>query len=328
MHQRTALIGDIGGTHARFAICDIDELSVRHFVVFTTDMFSSLPDAVAHYLASIPDRPDIAGFAVAGPITGDKIVMTNSSWEFTRGEVQAASGASRIHFLNDFEALALSLPYLNAHDKRQLGGGEPVEYAPMIVLGPGSGFGCAGLIRHHDSWVPIAGEGGHIAFAACDEREMAVLSRVAGKTGYAPAQAVLSGRGLLAIHSALAEMDGEAEEDIASIDIVKRALKDEDERAIRTIECFSTILARIAGDMALVYGARGGVYISGGITPKILDFLQKDSFRATFENKGRMAAYLKDIPLYALMANDAGLRGTALAVSNRFPMEPTVQPQP
>lgn len=321
MHQRTALIGDIGGTHARLAICDIDELSVRHFAVFTTDMFTSLPDAVANYLDSIPERPEIAGFAVAGPITGEKVVMTNSSWEFTREDVLKASGASRIHFLNDFEALALSLPYLNAHDKRKLGGGKHVEYAPMVVLGPGSGFGCAGLIRHQDSWVPIAGEGGHISFAAADDREMAVLSRVADKTGYAPAQAVLSGRGLMAIHSALAEMDGEADSEIASIEIVRRALKEEDERAARTIECFLSVLARIAGDMALVHGARGGVYIGGGITPKILSFLTKSSFRAKFENKGRMSTYLKDIPLYALVAYDAGLRGAAIAVSNEFPME-------
>lgn len=326
MHQRTALIGDIGGTHARLAICDIDELSVRHFAVFTTDMFSSLPDAVAHYLESIPDRPDIAGFAVAGPVTGDRIVMTNSSWTFTRDEVRAACGASRIHFLNDFEALALSLPYINAHDKRQLGGGKPVEYAPMVVLGPGSGFGCAGLIRHEESWVPIAGEGGHISLAACDDLEMAVLSRVADKTGYAPMQAALSGHGLVAIHAALAEIDGEEDEDVASTEIVRRALKDEDERAIRTIDCFTGILARVAGDMALVHGARGGVYISGGITPKILEFLTKDSFRSAFENKGRMSAYLKEIPLYALLANDAGLRGAAIDVSNRFPMEPVNRP--
>jgi glucokinase len=324
--QRTALIGDIGGTHARLALCDVDELSVEHFAVFTTDMFASLPDAVSHYLESVPARPDIAGFSVAGPITGDTITMTNCPWVFTRQDVQAACGASRIHFLNDFEALAQCLPYLNPHDFRQIGGGKPVEDAPKIVLGPGSGFGCAGLIRHAGHWVPVAGEGGHIGFAACNERELAVLARVADASGYAPAQAVLSSRGLAAVHAALAEIDGVKGEGIASIDIIKHAFATEnpDERALQTLEFFAAILARVAGDMALVYGARGGVYISGGITSKILSVLQEPGFRATFENKGRMAAYLKDIPLYAMLAYDAGLRGTALAVSNRFPMEPAV----
>ncbi|MFZ2100665.1 MAG: glucokinase, partial [Oricola sp.] len=146
-HQRTALIGDISGTHARFAICDIDELTIAHFAVFQTSMFPSLPEAVAHYLESVPVRPDIAGFSVAAPLDGDAITMTNCPWAFTRAAVQAATGASRIHFLNDMAALAQSLPYLRTHDRRQLGGGKPLADAPMIALGTGSGFGCAALVR-------------------------------------------------------------------------------------------------------------------------------------------------------------------------------------
>ncbi|QKV18141.1 glucokinase [Oricola thermophila] len=324
MHQRTALIGDIGGTHARFAICDIDELSVSHFAVFTTDMFKSLPDAVAHYLESLPERPSIAGFAIAAPVIGDTITMTNAPWSFTRKEVQQACGAERIHFVNDFEALALSLPYLKEHDKHRLGGGSPVEYAPLIVLGPGSGFGCAGLVRHGKAWVPVAGEAGHMSFAARNDMEMTILERVVDENGHAPLQAVLSGRGIEAIHGALAEAEGESGDDATAIEIVRRAFADDEEdgRARKTIEVFSDILARVAGDMALVHGARGGVYIAGGITPKILDILEKDRFRASFNNKGRMSRFLQDIPVFALTAPDAGLRGAAVAVSNRFPMAP------
>ncbi len=194
--KRTAIIGDIGGTHARFAICDIDELSVSHFAVFQTAMFASLPEAVANYLESIPDNPDIAGFAIADPVTGDRMGVENSSWSFSADEVKAACGADRVHFVNNFEALAHSLPYLIAHDRCQINPGEPVDGAPMIVLGTGGEFGSAMLIEAFGKRISIAGHAGHAAFAASNDREMVILKKVAGNFGYAPIQSILSGRGI------------------------------------------------------------------------------------------------------------------------------------
>jgi glucokinase len=319
--NRMALIGDIGGTHARFAMGDVDELSVTHFAVFQTNMFSSLQEAVRHYLDSVPLRPQTAGFAVAGDVTGDTITMTKTPWSFTAGDIAAACGVSRIHFVNDFEALALSLPYLTEHDAPQIGGGTADPDGTKLVLGPGSGFGSAALIRQSGAWLPLPGHGGHMSFSATNDREMAILAKLASKTGYAPIHEVLSARGLEAVYSVLAGLSGRGAEKAAAIDIVKRAEKDEDELCEETLDCFASILARIAGDMALAVDARGGVFIGGGMAPKILRTLEKPEFGKQFANKGKRADYLAAIPLHAILANDAGLRGAALAVSEKYPME-------
>lgn len=322
MHQRHAVIGDIGGTHARFAICDIDELSVRHFAVFTTDMFSSLSEAVAHYLESIPENPDIAGFAIADPLSNERMGVENTAWSFTADEVKQACGASKIHFVNNFEALALCLPYLNAHDRAQINAGEAVEDAPIVVLGTGGEFGTATLRKIAGKRVSFSGAAGHMAFNASNEREMAILSKVADKNGYAPVQSVLSGHGIETIHAVLAELTGASKPDATATGIIDLALKDEDALALDTLDCFVSILARVAGDMALLHDARGGLYLGRGITPKILKVLDSDRFRLAYRNKGEMSDFVASIPVYAILAHDAGLRGAAISVSDRFPMEP------
>lgn len=322
--KRTALIGDIGGTHARFAICDIDELSVAHFAVFETKMFPSLPEAVTHYLESVPTNPDIAGFSIADPLTGDRMGIENSTWSFSAAEVQAACGADRIHFVNNFEALALCLPYLNAHDRRQISGGHAVEDAPMALLGTGGEFGAAVLIDVSGNRIPVTGLAGHTAFTASNEREMAILSRVADEHGYAPLQSVLTGHGIEAIHAVLCGMEGLSPLKVSGTDIINLAFEDDDPLARATLDCFASILARVAGDLALLYGARGGVYLGRGITPKIAKVLDSELFRKAYTDKGAKSDYLASVPVYAIMANDAGLRGAALAVSERFPMESMV----
>jgi len=318
--KRKAIIGDIGGTHARFAICDIDELSVEHFAVFRTDMFSSLPDAVVHYLESIPDNPDIAGFSIADPVAGGPMGVENTPWSFTPEDLQAACGAKKVHFVNNFEALALVLPYLNAHDRCQINAGTAIDGAPKVVLGIGGEFGTASLIEASGKHIPISGNAGHSAFAATNEREMAVLSKVAGTYGYAPLQSVLSGRGLEAIHATLADIEGLPEPVASATEIIDLALEDDDALAIDTLDCFVSILARVTGDMALLHDARGGVYIGRGITPKILKLLDSDRFREIYLDKGAMSAQLASIPVYAVLANDAGLRGAAISTSDAFPM--------
>ncbi|MCI5076464.1 glucokinase [Oricola sp.] len=322
--KRSAIIGDIGGTHARFAICDIDKLSVKHFAVFETKMFTSLPEAVAHYLEAIPDRPHIAGFSVADPLTGDRIGIENASWRFTSEEVRGACGVEKIHFVNNFEALALCLPFLNAHDRCRINGGEPVDGAPMIVLGTGGEFGSAMLIGPSGRQTPIAGSAGHMAFSATNEREMAILAKVAGEYGYAPIQSVLSGRGLETVHSVLSELEGLPEPSLHAREIIDLALKDDDALARDTLDCFVSIMARVAGDLALLHDARGGVFLGRGITPKIVPLLDSDRFRELFANKGAKSDALASIPVHAILANDAGLRGAAIATSERFPMDGAV----
>ena len=246
--------------------------------------------------------------------------VENSSWSFTAEEVKAACGADRVHFVNNFEALAHSLPYLIAHDRCQINPGEPVDGAPMIVLGTGGEFGSAMLIEAFGKRISIAGHAGHAAFAASNDREMVILKKVAGNFGYAPIQSILSGRGIEALHAALADIEGMPEPKLGARDIIDLAIRDEDQLASDTLDCFVSILARLAGDMALQHDARGGVYIGRGITPKILKYLDNDRFCETWRNKGEMSAHLASIPVYAILANDAGLRGAAVATSDAFPM--------
>lgn len=319
--KRSAIIGDIGGTHARFAICDIDRLSVKHFAVFETKMFASLPDAVSHYLEAVPLRPDMAAFAVADRLIGREIGIDNAAWKFTAEEVQNACGVERLQFVNNFAALALCLPYLNAHDRRQIKDGRAVDDAPKIVLGAGGEFGAAILIETSGKQVALTGQAGQTAFSATNERELALLSMVSGEYGYAPLQAILSARGLETIHALLSSLEGLPEPALPAVEIIALALKEDDALARETLEFFVSILARVAGDLAMFHDARGGIYLGRGIIPRILPLLDSDFFREVLTNKGSASADLAAIPVHAILANDAGLRGAAIALSERFPMD-------
>ncbi len=321
-NQRLALLGDIGGTTARFAIGDCDELTVTHFAAFQVKMFPSLQDTVSHYLESIPFRPDLAGFAVAAPMNGEMMEMTNAPWKFTASDIRKVAGAERIVFLNDFEALALSLPYLTAHDLHSIGSGKAVEGTPKVVLGPGTGFGMSALVRTQSGWTTVPGEGGHISFGATNEREWAILKIIAENGGHISLERLLSASGLERIHAALASISGRDAAALKAIDIIKAA-EDEtepDPLAVDALDCFISILARIAGDAALSFGARGGVYLGGGIAPRIVKSLDEGRFRKSFDQKGRLSGWLAQVPVNVIMAKDAGLRGAALALSEKFPM--------
>jgi glucokinase len=317
--DRTALIGDIGATHTRLAICDIDELSVNHFVVFQTKMFPSLQDALRHYLQSVPIKPRSAGFAVAGAVTEDTIAMTRAPWTFDPAEIGAACGAARIHFVNDFEAQALSLPYLISHDLTTLNEGRQGAPGNRLVLGPGSGFGCAALVDGPDTATPVYGFAGQMAFSATNARETAMLEGVADANGYAPVHDILSAGGLETVYRVLAAESG-AQSDVSATDIVQNAEAGDDALAEEALDAYAAVFARIAGDMALAFNATGGVYLGGGVSPKILRTLQKPAFKKNFENKGKRSEFLSEIPLHVIMANDAGIRGAAFALSEKYPM--------
>jgi glucokinase len=318
--KRLALVGDIGGTHARFAISDIDELTIDHFVVLQTKLFSSMHDALGHYLQSIPFQPQLAGFAVAGPVADQKVAMTNAPWTFSAADVASVTGAKQVHLVNDFEALARALPFLSAHDLKGIHPGKPQNDAPKVVLGPGTGFGVCGLVRTGSGWQAVAGEGGHISFGASNSLEMEVHDRLSAEhRGHVSMERVLSGRGIEAIHAVVSGNYAKPQKDRSATAIVEAALSGENSHAIETLQFFTALLARVAGDAALLFGARGGVYLGGGIPPKIVHFLDTDAFREAFANKGRMAKYLSAIPVNVITAKDAGLRGAAIALSELYP---------
>lgn len=325
--SRQALVGDIGGTNARFAIADIDELAISDFAVFRCDMFGSLQEAVSAYLDSVPQRPAMAAFAIAGPLAGavagpmagqvadEPIRLTNRPWTFTANELKAACGVQHLHLVNDFEALALSLPSLTGHDLHRICGGTPVDRATKVVVGPGTGLGVGALVDSPGGWVSVGGEGGHVSFGAQTAAELRIVEHVGRGGEHVSAERLISGSGIARIYKALAGIGGEEAGLDSPAEIVEHALAHDDPLAEQALGYFVKWLGRYAGDLALIHGARGGVYIGGGVAPRILDALAGDAFATAFRSKGRLSAYLEPIPVYVIKAADAGLRGAAVALS-------------
>lgn len=320
MQTRLALVGDIGGTHARFAISDIDELTISHFVSFRCAMFQSLQAAIAAYMGSIPHRPRMAGLAIAGPVVGDHLELTNRPWRFTPGELRSAAGVEHLTLVNDFEAQALALPYLTAHDQHRIGGGEADGRSPKVVLGPGTGLGMAALVPSPaNGWTAVASEGGHVTFPVETAEELKIVDRLRGEPGHVSAEDLISGPAMLRVYRTLAALRGQPAEAASSVEIVRLALAREDAVAAATLDYFVKWLGRFAGDMALAFGARGGVYLGGGIVPHIVEALEQPGFRAAFDAKGELSALLAPIPVSVIKAGDIGLRGAAVALSMAVP---------
>src|SRR5581483_11582666 len=316
--RREVLVADIGGTNARFALADPATLELSHVGQIRCSAEPSFAAALSGYLASLPVSPVSAAIAVAAPILGEEIRLTNSTWSFTKRELCRIAGFEQLLVLNDFEALAHSLPYLGAKDLRRVRGAEPEPQAPKLVLGPGTGLGVAGLVWSGTRWIAVAGEGGHASLGAKDERELALLDRLRHGRAHLSVERVLSGPGLADLYRAVAASRGESPGALEPNDVLVRGLAGEDRIAGEALDFFVTRLGAFAGDAALLFGARGGVYLGGGIAPKILPLLEGTAFRDAFVQKGRMAAYLETIPVYAIVAEFAALRGAAEAIRTRL----------
>jgi glucokinase len=288
---------------------------VPRFETYPCANFRSLPEAAAAFVKDTGARPSVAAFDIAGPVSGDRGVITNLSWNMTTDELAEATGAKSVLLLNDFEALALSVQLMTANDLRQLGGGAPVERATKGVVGPGTGLGVGGLVWSASRWMPIPGEGGHTTFAAASIEEMEILSTAAKQYDHFSNERVVSGPGLVNLYVCFSARRGITLKDrVGANEITRRALANEDPVAVEALDFFVKALGRVAGDTALMMGARGGVYLGGGIPPKVLDFLTKPAFRQAFESKGRLTPFLQPIPVYVMLARDAGLRGAGVAL--------------
>jgi glucokinase len=262
-------------------------------------------------LASLLAKPRRAALAVAAPVSGEQINLTNSHWSFRRSELCHAAGLDEIQVLNDFEALALSLPVLDPAELHQIGGTAPAARATKVVLGPGTGLGVAGLVWSGQDWIAVPGEGGHMSLGARDEDELGLLRDLGQAAGHVSAERAISGPGLAALYRAVAASRHEPAAE--NIDVVARALGG-DALAGEALAVFIDWFGLFAGNVALAFGARGGVYIGGGIAPKIIAALSAGSFREAFEQKGRMSAYLAPIPVYVIIAEFATLKGAAAAL--------------
>lgn len=307
-----ALVGDIGGTNARFAIADLTGPAP---VLWGTQAYRGADferplDAIETYLATVEAGPSIAVLAVAGPVDDGAARLTNARWRLSEAEL-TAWGFGRARLVNDFAAQAWALPLLGPGDAAPLGGGVGEPEATLAVLGPGTGFGVAAWVRDGEGREAVlAGEGGHMAFAPADETEIEVMRRLAARHGRCSVERILSGPGLLELHRILADLAGEASA-LDRPEQVTTTAQAGDPAAMRTLERFCAILGAVAGDVALACGARGGVYIAGGIAPTMLEFLERSAFRARFEAKGRFAGYLREIPTRVVTREHPALLGAA-----------------
>jgi glucokinase len=310
--QYTGLVGDVGGTNARFALLD-GEGRVRNLHIYPAATYASLSDIIADYLERTVGRkrPPRAVIAVAGPVLDGEIEFTNLHWQVSEGELLAQFEFEAVRLMNDFAAQALACPLLAADALRPIG--PPLRGGvdcPMVVLGAGTGFGVAGLARSERGDMAVATEGGHAAFAPSDDVEVEVWSHLRAKHGRVSIERLMSGSGLFAIYGVLAGMH-QAEPTLADEKAVFEAAAKGDPLANETLDRFCAILGSVAGDLALTFGARGGVFVSGGIAPRMADRLVSGEFRARFEDKGRLTSYLQEIPTSLVVHPYPALIGAA-----------------
>ncbi|GGM61914.1 hypothetical protein GCM10010106_04930 [Thermopolyspora flexuosa] len=308
------LVADIGGTNARFGLVRRPGGPPEAVAVLPGAEYDGLPDAVAAYLELYGGgvRPGAACLAIAGPVDGDRYRLTNAGWH---GSVRDL-GIPHAFLLNDFEALAFSLPFLAGDDLTPLGGPPPTARMVKAVLGPGTGLGVAGLVPAGDGWVPVPGEGGHVSPPVVTELEIAVVRALrADGMPYVDAEHLISGPGLTRLHRGLALVNGVTTESPHASEIVART---DDPLCAQTVEVFCGMLGTFAGNVALTFGARGGVYLGGGVLPRIADRLRASDFRRRFEANPVLSDFLAGIATCLIVAEQPALAGAAAWLAQRL----------
>lgn len=309
------LVADVGATNARFGLTLSGNANVMQEKVLPCSAYPSISAAIEHYLAGIDGPPPRqAAIAIANPVVGDWVQMTNHVWAFSIEETRKSLGMERLIVLNDFTALAMALPFLPPAELRQVGGGQSCPGAPLALLGPGSGLGVSGLIPSPAGWVPLQGEGGHTSFCPANEREADILRIAWRERRHVSAERLISGLGMDNLYRAVAELHGQRREAPAPAEITASAMKGDDPISTEVVETFCAMLGTVAANLTLMLGARGGVYIGGGIVPKLGDYFDRSPFRRRFEDKGRFSEYLASIPSYVITAATPALLGAAQAL--------------
>ncbi len=308
------LVADIGGTNARFATVSENGYVPGNELTLRCAEFEDLAAATRRYLELSRVEPVTeAVVAVATPLAGDRVSLTNNHWSFSIEQTRRSLGLNRLLLINDFTALALALPHLGPGESRQIGGGTAVADAPIALLGPGTGLGVSGLLPAAGAWVPIQGEGGHVALAPMTAREAQVLQALWQTYDHVSAERLLSGPGLVLLHRTLASVDSCAD---APADNPEQIVSDAlggDARCTATLELFCAMLGTVAANLCVTLGARGGVFIGGGIVPALGERFDRSSFRQRFEHKGRFSGYLRAVPTSVITARNPALRGAARA---------------
>lgn len=325
------LLADIGGTKARFAL-ETGPKQIAAVSVVPSQAYATLQEAIKAYLQSPPGlaaggaKVRHAAIAMANPVDGDQVRMTNHDWAFSIEGMRRELGWHTLLILNDFTALAMALPYLPANQKRQIGPGQPRGNAVIGLIGAGTGLGVSGMIPLDDRWIALGSEGGHTSFAPRDAREMAILNFALRHYSHVSAERLLSGKGLELMYLALAEMANKTVTPLPAEEISSQALAGQCELCVQVLDAFCAILGTVAADVALMLGALGGIYIGSGIVPRLGDFFDRSMFRQRFEDKGRFSPYLAQIPTYLITGENPVFPGVSAILNDRLSSKQGVTP--
>jgi glucokinase len=306
------LVADIGGTYARFTLETAPGV-FEHTATLRCADHADFHAAISAYLKTLASgRIAHAAVAIANPVEGDEVRMTNYHWQFSIEAMREKLGFDTLVVVNDFTALAMALPRLASADRRQVGGGQAREHSVVGILGSGSGLGVSGLIPADDGWIALGTEGGHTSFSPRDERELAILHFAWKTLPHVSFERLLSGPGIELIYRALADRAGtRAAKGLSAPEITRRALAASDAVCVETLDAFCAMLGTAAANLAVTLGALGGIYIGGGIVPRLGDTFDRSRFRQRFEDKGRFSAYLAQIPTWVITAENATFHGVS-----------------
>jgi glucokinase len=316
---QTRLLADIGGTNVRFALVPEGSSEPQQEANMLCADFRGLEEAVRFYLSSVGVQVVTeAAFDVATAVTGDFIKLTNSPWAFSIEQTRRALGLTRLLVINDFTALALAVPLLPSQALRKVGGGAAVPGAPLAVIGPGTGLGVSGLLPQGTDWIPIQGEGGHTAFSPMDAREDAVLALLRERFGHVSTERVASGPGLVNLYESLCALDRVVIRALKPEHVSDAGLSGSDPQCAEAVHMFCAILGTAAANLVITLGARGGLYIGGGIVPQLGDYFAGSAFRTRLEHKGRFSKYMAEVPAWVILAENPALHGLAAALNSGF----------
>lgn len=309
------IVADIGGTNARFALVTAKNnknFRIEHIKILTANEYNSISDALRDYMSSIGSlNPQAACVAIAGPVVGDRVRMTNLSWEFSCEDIAKEFNLHTFVAMNDFAAVAAACSQVSDDHLITVKEGTEAENETKVVFGPGTGLGVAGLVNNQGKWLPVPSEGGHVNIAPATPFEADVIKAAMSQHDYVSAEKFISGPGLLNLYKAICLVKGEEAKDITQADISKGAVAGNAPTLHETLTTFCSFAGSFAGNLALTYGAKGGVYIAGGILPRFSDFLLESPFEERFSNKGVMSHFLESIPAKLMVHPETAFVGAA-----------------
>lgn len=310
-----SIVADIGGTNARFALISgraNDQFTFSDIHILPAGNYANFSDALRAYIGLVPGlQPKAICAAIAGPVVGDKVRMTNLNWAFSCKAVAEEFGLARFIAMNDFAAVAAAAGDIHPEHLINIKPGRADPHGNKAVFGPGTGLGVAGVVNYNGKWLPLPSEGGHVNLAPSDAFEADVIKAAMSLFGHVSAEVFISGPGLVHLHQAIAAVQGVAAGSFKPADITQHALAGTDASCLLTLNTFCSFIGSFAGNLGLTYGATGGVYMAGGILPRFADFLRTSRFSEKFTAKGAQQGYVADVPADLIVHPEVAFAGAA-----------------